>query len=64
MIPEAREELIFPVDSLLYFSSASGKYSESIKMYQEINPLSNFYHITGLALAFLMLGNLQQSYQG
>ena len=33
-------------------------------MYQDINPLSNFYHITGLALAFLMLGNLQQSYEG
>ena len=33
-------------------------------MYQDINPLSNFYHITGLALAFLMLENLQQSYEG
>ncbi|CAB4027696.1 Tetratricopeptide repeat 37 [Paramuricea clavata] len=40
-----------------------GKYSESIKMYQEINPLNNFHHITGLALAFFMFGNLEQSYQ-
>ncbi|XP_028406847.1 tetratricopeptide repeat protein 37-like [Dendronephthya gigantea] len=42
---------------------ALGKYSESINVYQEISPLSNFHHITGLALSFLMLGDFQQSYQ-
>ena len=46
------------------FLSNLGKYSESIKTYQAISPLNDFYNITGLALASFMAGQLPESYQG
>lgn len=42
---------------------ALGKYSESIQAYQAISPLKDFYHVTGLALAFFMSSQLRESYQ-
>lgn len=44
--------------------SALGKYSESIEVYQAIKPLEEFYHVTGLALAFFKAGKLPESFRG